>query len=128
RCAAIIAQYAQYGITPLVIPELIPQTPIPIQRIDFQKGTDLAYLNALAKANGYTFYLDPGPVPGISKAYWGPEVRLGVPQPAINVNMDHLSTVDQMSFGFDGSAREQPSVRIQIPPTETHVLVSGPEE
>jgi hypothetical protein len=127
RCLAIIAQYAQYGIVPLVIPELIPQAPVPTERIETQKGNDLDYVTALAKANGYTFYLDPGPVPGMSKAYWGPEVRLGLPQPAINVNMDHLSTVEQMSFGFDGTAREQPSVRIQIPITKTDVLLPVPE-
>ncbi len=88
RVAAIIGRYAQYGITPLVVPELVPQTPMPTQRIDFQKGTDLGYLTELAKANGYVFYLDPGPVPGVSRGFWGPEVRLGTPQHAINVNMD----------------------------------------
>jgi hypothetical protein len=127
RVAAIIAQYAQYGITPQVIPELIPQTPMPTQRIDFQKGTDLGYLTELAKANGYVFYLDPGPVPGLSRAYWGPEVRLGVPQHALNVNMDHLSTVDQLTFGFDGSAREEPVARIQIPSTKVSVILPVPE-
>jgi len=127
RCVAIIGQYAQYGITPLVIPELVPQTPMPTQRIDFQKGTDLGYLNELAKANGYVFYLDPGPVPGTSRAYWGPEVRLGVPQHAINVNMDHLSTVDQMTFGFDGTAKVQPTARIQIPATKVDVALPVPE-
>ncbi|MFC0111327.1 hypothetical protein [Kibdelosporangium aridum] len=127
RVAAIISRYAHYGITPLVIPELIPQTPMPTQRIDFQKGTDLAYLNELAKANGYVFYLEPGPVPGVSRGYWGPEVRLGEPQHAINVNMDHLSTVDQLTFGFDGAAREQPVARVQIPTTRTDVLLPVPE-
>ncbi|MFF5077469.1 hypothetical protein ACFY36_10480 [Actinoplanes sp. NPDC000266] len=127
RVAAIIAQYAQYGITPQVIPELVPQTPMPTQRIDFQKGTDLGYLTELAKANGYVFYLDPGPAPGLSRAYWGPEVRLGVPQHAINVNMDHLSTVDQLTFGFDGSAREDPVARIQIPSTKVSVVLPVPE-
>ncbi|HEU5161293.1 MAG TPA: hypothetical protein VFU43_30150 [Streptosporangiaceae bacterium] len=127
RVVAIIAQYARYGIAPLVIPELIPQTPMPTSRIDFQKGTDLGYLNELAKANGYVFYLDPGPLPGVSRAYWGPEVRLGVPQHSINVNMDHLSNVDQLTFGFDGSAREQPVARVQIPATKVSVLLPVPE-
>ncbi|MEU4428720.1 hypothetical protein AB0F81_49610 [Actinoplanes sp. NPDC024001] len=127
RVTAIIGRYAQYGITPLVVPELVPQTPMPTQRIDFQKGTDLGYLTELAKANGYVFYLDPGPVPGVSRGFWGPEVRLGVPQHAINVNMDHLSTVDQLTFGFDGTAREEPVARIQIPVTKTSVLLPVPE-
>ncbi|MBC6463314.1 hypothetical protein [Actinomadura sp. HBU206391] len=127
RVAAIIAQYAQYGIVPMVIPELVPQTPMPTQRIDFQNGTDLGYVTQLAQANGYVFYLDPGPLPGMSRAYWGPEVRLGVPQHAVNVNMDHLSNVDQLTFGFDGSAREQPVARIQIPATKISIELPVPE-
>jgi hypothetical protein len=50
-----------------------------------------------------------------------------VPQHAINVNMDDESTVDQLTFGFDGSARQQPTVRIQIPITRTDVLLPVPE-
>ncbi|WP_406835054.1 hypothetical protein ACICHK_01035 [Streptomyces sp. AHU1] len=127
RVAAIISQYAQYGITPLVIPELVPQTPMPTRRIDFQKGTDLAYVTDLAKANGYVFYLDPGPLPGMSRAYWGPEVRLGVPQHALNVNMDALSNVDQLTFAFDGTAREEPEARVQIPATRVSAVLPVPE-
>ena len=47
------------------------------------------------------FYVDPGPVPGISIAYWGPEIKFGVPQPALNVNMDALTNVESLSFSFD---------------------------
>jgi hypothetical protein len=127
RVAVIIAQYLQYGIIPLVIPELIPQTPMPTQRIDFQKGTDLGYINELAKANGYVFYLDPGPLPGVSTAYFGPEIRIGIPQPALTVNFDHLSNVDQLTFGFDGSAKEQPVVRVQVPATKVALPLPVPE-
>ena len=127
RCAEIISNYAQYGMVPLVIPEIFPQTPSPTQRIDFQKGTDLAYLNQLAQANGFVFYLDPGPIPNQSIAYWGPEVRLGVPQHALSVNMDSLSNVDSLTFAFDGTAREQPQARIQIPFTRTSTVLPVPE-
>ncbi|WP_199439396.1 phage late control D family protein [Umezawaea beigongshangensis] len=127
RVAAIVAQYATWGITPLVIPELFPQTPMPTQRVDFQQGTDLAYVTELAKANGYVFYLDPGPVPGISRAYFGPEVRLGVPQPALTVNSDAASNVDQMTFSFDGTAREQPVAVVQIPATKVSTVLPVPE-
>jgi hypothetical protein len=127
RVAAIIAQYATYGITPLVIPELFPQTPMPTQRVEFQKGTDLAYISELAKANGYVFYLEPGPVPGVSRGYFGPEVRLGVPQPALTVNSDAASNVDQMAFSFDGTAREQPMVMVQIPATKVAAVLPVPE-
>lgn len=127
QVSMILQRYAHYGITPLVIPELFPDTPLPTQRIPFQKGTDLAYLTELAKANGYVFYLDPGPVPGVSRAYWGPEVRLGVPQHALSVNLDGRSTVDQLTFGFDGSAREDVEVRIQIPTTRVSTVLPVPE-
>jgi hypothetical protein len=127
QVALITTRYAQYGITPLVIPELFPDTPMPTQRIDFQKGTDLGYLAQLAQANGYVCYLDPGPMPGMSKLYWGPEVRLGVPQHALNVNMDDLSNVDQLTFSFDGSAREDPQTRIQIPATHVSAVLPVPE-
>jgi hypothetical protein len=127
QVAVIVGRYAQYGIVPLVIPELFPDVPMVTQRIDFQKGTDLGYVTELAKANGYVFYLDPGPAPGMSRAYFGPEVRLGVPQHALNVNMDALSTVDQLTFSFDGTAREEPQVRVQIPATRVSTVLPVPE-
>ena len=127
KVAAIIAGYAQYGIIPFVVPEIFTDVASPTQRVDFQKGTDLDYLNQLAQANGYVFYLDPGPLPGMSRAYWGPEIRIGIPQPALTVNSDALSNVEQMTFSFDGTAREQPTARIQIPATKISIEVPVPE-
>jgi hypothetical protein len=127
QVAVILSRYAQYGIVPVVVPELIPQTPIPTERFDVQNDTDLGYVSQLAKANGYVFYLDPGPLPGMSRAYWGPEVRLGVPQHALNVNMDTLSNVDQLTFAFDGTAREEPEARIQFPATRVSAILPVPE-
>ena len=127
RAAVIISQYASYGMVPVVVPEVFPQTPMPTERVDSQKGTDLAYVTELAKSNGYVFYLDPGPVPGISRAYWGPEVRLGVPQPALTVNSDAASNVDQMTFSFDGTAREAPQAMVQIPATKISIPLPVPE-
>jgi hypothetical protein len=127
KAALIIAQYATYGITPVVVPEIFPQTPMPTQRIESQKGTDLEYITKLAQDNGYVFYIDPGPVPGVSRGYWGPEVRLGVPQPALTVNSDAASNVDQMTFSFDGTAREAPQVMVQIPATKISAPLPVPE-
>ncbi|MCZ2523695.1 hypothetical protein [Streptomyces sp. HB2AG] len=127
RVSSIVSKYAHYGITPQVIPELVPQTPMPTKRIDFQTGTDLSYVTELARANGFVFYLDPGPAPGTSRAYWGPEVRLGVPQHALSVNMDALSNVDQLTFAFDGTAREQPEARVQSQATRVSQVLDVPE-
>lgn len=114
RAEKIIGRYAQYGITPNVIKEIFPFAYTPDVRVDFQQGTDLAYLNQLAQANGYVFYLDPGPQPGRSRGYWGPEVQQGTtPQPALTVNSDAFSNVEQLTFTFDGSARQQPSAVVQ---------------
>jgi phage protein D len=112
RAETIITGYAQYGITSQVIKEVYPYAPSPDVQTDFQQGTDLAYLNQLAQDNGYVFYLSPGPQPGQSVAYWGPEVRTGTPQPALTINSDAASNVEQLTFTYDGSARQQPSALV----------------
>ncbi|MEU8348627.1 hypothetical protein [Streptomyces sp. NPDC048845] len=113
RVERILAKYTDYGIDPRIIREQIPQPPREQLRVEYQTGTDLSYVNELANANGYTFYLDPGPTPGRSTAYWGPQQRIGQRQHALNVNMDVNSTVDQLTFAYDGTAREEPQARVQ---------------
>ena len=72
RVLVALAKYAAFGVVPLVIPSVLEDIPIPIERIPRHQGTDYAYIKALADEVGYVFYLDPGPVPGMSMAYWGP--------------------------------------------------------
>jgi hypothetical protein len=83
----LIAQYAQYGLIPLVIPPLTIDPPLPIERVPVQQGTDLEYLQRMAERHGYVFYVTPGPAPFTNTAYWGPPARVGFPQSAITVNM-----------------------------------------
>jgi len=52
------------------------------------------------------FYVEPGPAPGSSIAYFGPDIRLPVPQPALNINMDAQKQCRSLSFSFDGSAKK----------------------
>ena len=106
----ILAKYAVFGIIPLVIPSLLTDVPIPVDRIPAQQGTDLPYIRELAQDVGYVFYLEPGPVPGTSTAYWGPEVKIGVPQPALNVNMDADTNVESLSFTFNNESTSLPIV------------------
>jgi len=127
RVERILAKYADYGIDTEIIREQIQQPPNARQRVDYQTGTDLQYVNELAKANGYTFYLTPGPVPGRSTAFWGPERRIGQRQHALNVNMDVNSTVDQLTFAYDGTAREEPQARVQDPRTRDSTLLPQPD-
>ncbi|MCX4969420.1 hypothetical protein OHA98_32630 [Streptomyces sp. NBC_00654] len=127
RVARILSRYADYGIEPHVFQEKIEQPPHERLRVDYQSGTDLSYVNELARANGYTFYLEPGPRPGRSVAVWGPEARLGQRQHALNVNMDVNSTVDQLTFAYDGTAREEPQARVQDPATRDSRLLPQPD-
>lgn len=97
--AKLILSYAQYGLIPVVIPPIAFDFPIPIERVPVQQGTDLEYLRALAERHGYVFYVAPGPVPFTNRAYWGPSIRVGLPQPAITVNMgpETNATLDEAS-------------------------------
>ena len=110
RVLAILARYAAFGVVPLVIPAVVDEPPVPTERIPQQQGTDLKYIRRLAKEAGYVFFMEPGPVPGMSRAYWGPEIRVGAPQPALTTGMDGVSNVDQISFHMDREAKSIPIV------------------
>ena len=113
RVALIVAKYAMFGLIPLVIPSLFLDVPLPTEQIPVHQGTDLAYVVGLAKKVGYVFYVDPGPVPGTSVAYWGPQIKVGIPQPALNVNMDAFTNVESLGFSFNASGATLPVVFIQ---------------
>jgi hypothetical protein len=126
RVALILARYAMYGVIPEIVPSLIPDLPIPIERFPSHDGTDLAYINRLAGENGYVFYLDPGPLPGVSRAYWGPQVKFGVPQPALTVNMDSWTNVEQLSFRYAPFKATTPIVTIQDQTTGAPIPIPIP--
>ena len=100
----ILGSYAHYGIVPKVIPPPSFEVPLPTERIPVQRGTDLAYLQELAARFAYVFYLEPGPLPGMTQAYWGPPNRLGVPQPALSVNLGSSTNVTSIDFKNDAAA------------------------
>jgi hypothetical protein len=127
RVALILAKYAVFGMVPLVIPTLFPDFPVPTKEIPSQKGTDLNYVMQLAKEAGFVFYVEPGPAPGMNLAYWGPEVRIGIPQPALNINMDAHTNVESLNFSFDGSSREQLAIVIQEPNSKMFIPIPVPE-
>ena len=113
RILMIVAKYAMLGMMPLVIPSIMTDVSIPIERIPRHKGTDLEYVKLLAEEAGYVFYIDPGPAPGTNIAYWGPEIKTGIPQPALTVNMDANSNTESLDFTFDKDSKEIPVVFIQ---------------
>jgi hypothetical protein len=113
RVLTILAKYAAFGIIPEVLPVLVPDIPIPIEQTPTQQKTDLAYIQQLAREVGYVFYIVPGPLPGMNQAYWGPQLRVGIPQPSLNVNMDSWTNVESLNFRYQPQSSVTPIVYIQ---------------
>jgi hypothetical protein len=99
--AGILGSYATYGLVPAVTPTT--DFPIELQRIPRQRETDLACIRRLAGDNGFVFYIEPITI-GVNKAYWGPVIRAGVPQPALTMNMGARTNVTSLSFSNDALA------------------------
>ena len=129
RVALLLAKYAFFGVLPAIIPSLLFDISLPIESIPSQKGTDLQYIKQLAEEVGYVFYIAAGPVAGTSTAYWGPQVKVGPVQPALNADMDAYSNVDSINFTFDQEKSKIPivytyiqqiglSIPIPIPPID----------
>jgi len=124
RVALLLAKYAVFGVVPLIIPSVMIDVPIPIDRIPAQQGTDYEYIKALADDVGYVFYLDPGPVAGASKAYWGPQVKDGPVQPALSADMDAYTNVESLKFSFDQQQNKIPTVFLYN--EETNLIIPIP--
>lgn len=112
RVAMLLAKYALFGVVPLIVPSIMIDEPLPIDQIPSQQGTDLQYIRYLAEQVGYVFYLDPGPVPGVTKAYWGPQIKVGSVQPALSVDMDAYTNVESLHFRFNQEQNRIPVVYI----------------
>lgn len=127
RVALIIAKYAMFGMIPMVIPSVFMDVPIPVEWIPNHQGSDLEYINSLARDVGYVFYVEPGPAPGTNIAYWGPEIKVGVPQPALNINMDAHTNVESLNFSFNGASKTMPIIFIQNEETRAIVPIPIPD-
>jgi hypothetical protein len=123
QVALALVKYALLGVAPMVIPSVLLDVPLPIDRIPRQKGTDLQHIRRLADAVGYVFYQDPGPAPGSSVAYWGPQIKMGPVQPALAVDADAYSNVEHLQFSFDNDRKVLPIVVIQEPMTKVPIPI-----
>lgn len=126
RVALICGKYAAFGIIPLPIPAIFLDVPIPIERIPAQQGTDLAYIRQLADEVGHVFYIEPGEAPLTNIAYFGPEIKIGPPQPALNIDMDAHTNVESLSFSFDPTKGVLPIVFIQNQATRVPIPLPVP--
>jgi hypothetical protein len=101
-----IAGYAQFGLVPAVTPTT--DVPIQVDRVPSQQETDLAFLRRTAERNGFVFYVEPVTF-GVNNAYWGPENRLGLPQPALTQDMGAATNLRSLDFSHDSLLPAAPS-------------------
>ncbi len=97
----LLLTYAPFGL----VPTILPTTDIPIEtdKIPRQTETDLKFIKRLAQRNSYVFYIEPITL-FVNKAYFGPETRLGLPQPALSLDSGSNSNATSMSFSQDALA------------------------
>jgi hypothetical protein len=102
----LLPYLALYQVVPLVIPSVLLDVSDPLEHIPVQQGTHRSYIKQLAERVGYTFFLQPGPDPGMSIAYWGPKLRIPIPflteAPPLAIDFDGSSNVESLQFSFDG--------------------------
>jgi hypothetical protein len=120
----ILGRYATYGLQPDVTPT--DDQPQESQRIPMQRGTDLAYVQELARRNGFVFYVEPTSIPGITTAHWGPPNLQGSPQPALTMNMGASTNLESISFTFDALGPATPRVSILEPSSRVIITVPVP--
>lgn len=115
----LIAAYAQFGLIPAVTPTT--DIPIMLDRIPRQQETDFRFLQRMAERNGYVFYVEPLTF-GVNTAYWGPEIRAGIPQSALTTNMGDATNVKSLQFSNDSLApvgtkgtMVEPITKVSIP-------------
>ena len=104
------------------------ETPPEVERITTQQRTDLYFIKTLAERNGFVFYVEPTDAPNISKAYWGPEKREGMSQPALTHDMGPESNVDQIYTGFNVLDSATPQVTITEPNTRQSIQIPAPTD
>jgi hypothetical protein len=125
RVQTLLAGYAVLGVTPVVIPPPLADVPA-ADRIPHQRGTDYAYIRALAESVGHRFTLDPGPVPGSSIAYWGPEPRTRA-DPALVIDFQRPGNVDGLQLRFDAMRRVAPEADVIDPISKILIPVPVPD-
>jgi hypothetical protein len=125
---AVLAKYAVLGVIPLAIPASIPNFQNPLDHFIKQVGTDYRFVTGLASLTGAVFYLDPGPRPGQSLAYWGPDLSklFGGTQPALSINFDGTTNIDSLNFSYDGTLATQYFVTIIEPNTKIPLPIPVP--
>lgn len=110
----LLAPYAALGVAPLVIPSPVSDFDDPSEKPPLQTGTDYGWITTAARRVGYIFVVEPGPVPGTSTAYWGPEVQLPIAQPALTLGAGLANNVASLSFTHQTQQHALPLISVKI--------------
>jgi hypothetical protein len=113
--ALILAKYAKYGVVPMIIPPLTEWTKTPLEKVPFQEGTDRDYLRGLGSQHGHIFGIQPGPLPLMNRAYWGPPHRIALPQKALTADLGPGSNVESIQFAYNALAPTTVDTGLAIP-------------
>lgn len=99
----VMLEYPELGLVPLVIPPDLVDPPDPLDWTPLQQGTDYAFLRQLAGRFGYTFRVQPGPVPGANLGYFGPRLHppVATPLPALTCGGVPGANCDGLRFTYD---------------------------
>jgi len=121
----LLDKYRKFDLEPKVSQG--SDTPSRNVRVPSQQETDLGYIRRLARRNVHIFYIEPTPVLGVSHAYWGPDNRSGMPQPALTMNMGPQTNVDTpINFHFNALGPVTPEVTILDPITKRPIKIPAP--
>jgi phage protein D len=121
--SSILGKYASIGVQATV--KTTSTSERPVNRTPQQNSTDRAYLQQLAGQNDAIFYIVPGPSAGSNTAYWGPPVRSGTPQTALGVDLGPFTTVEQISFNYNGTAPQVTYGKVKDSPQDPVAIGIG---
>lgn len=99
----ILGDYARFGLLPPFNVQPTADVPLEAERIRRQRETDLEFIRRLAGDNGFVFFIEPVSM-GVSRAYWGPRNRVGVPQPVLTHDLGSSSNVKSLRLMNDALA------------------------
>ena len=111
--AFVALRYAQYGLVPLVLPPLVIDPVVPVDRTPVQTNDDWSYLSDLAERHGYVMHIEAGPAPLVNTLYFGPRVRPDLQQKTLSINLGPESNVTDLSFAQDALAPERVEASVQ---------------
>ena len=100
----LIATYAQFGLIPMVIPPIVDRSADPDRADAGPAGHRPRVPPQAGGAPRLRLLRHAGPAPFTNTAYWGPPIRVGLPQRAITVNMGP-ETNAKLERGEEGRPR-----------------------